>query len=111
MDEMAVFVKERQIACDALTQDQLAVCFSQALACGDFQKHVAIGIRLTEGQAQQVTYIPFREVERLNGELKQAKELLKSAFHALRSYENGNDSPVLAAAVADKIAEANQKPL
>jgi hypothetical protein len=36
-------------------------------------------------------------------DLRRAKVLLVAAFHGLRSYEFGNDSPFLAREVADEI--------
>lgn len=52
-------VRKHQLAVETLTEHQLAEAIRQAIASGDFMRHV-----VTDGR-QAVTYIPWREVERL----------------------------------------------
>lgn len=68
------FVKEHNIAIDGLTEKQVAAAFRQAIAAGEFTRH----LRVIPGRAdaQAVTYIPFREVERLEARIKALEELL-----------------------------------
>lgn len=52
-------IRKHNLAVEALTEQQLAEAIRQAIAAGDFMRHV-----VTDGR-QAVTYIPWREVERL----------------------------------------------
>ena len=62
------FIRKHQLAVEALTEDQLAEAFRQALAAGDFQRN----LRVDHG-SQSVNYIPFRELESLRSRLESAK--------------------------------------
>lgn len=50
-------VREHQLQCEKLTEDQLAETIRQVIESGDMMKHVTV-----DG-AQAVTYAPYREVE------------------------------------------------
>jgi hypothetical protein len=56
-------IVKHTVALANLTREQLLEAFCQALACGDFQRHIRIG-----EHAQAVTYVPFRQVESLKAE-------------------------------------------
>ncbi len=59
-DAIQALIAQKNIAVESLTRDQLAEAFRQALASGDFVRNVIVN-----SDAQQVVYIPFREVEAL----------------------------------------------
>jgi len=55
--EIIKLIREKNIAVENLTADQLASALKQAIACGDFQRFI-------HHDAQQVVYVPFaRELE------------------------------------------------
>lgn len=54
------FVRQHQLACDSLTEAQLAEAFRQALMAGDFMRQVVAG-----SNSQAVLYVPWNEVDRL----------------------------------------------
>lgn len=61
LDELVEkLVKEKQIACEELTQTQLIEAFKQALKAGDFVRYVR-----TDTGAQQIIYAPYNECDRL----------------------------------------------
>lgn len=64
-------IRKHSIACDELTQMQLAESFKQALACGDFVRHVR-----ASDNAQQVYYFPYRDAEMLRARVRHLEELL-----------------------------------
>jgi len=70
--QIAEFVRKHRLACEGLTENQVAEVIGQALACGDIIKNV----RVTDN-AQCVVYIPFAETERLRTRIRDLKELLK----------------------------------
>jgi len=53
-------VLKHRLAVDSLTEKQLAEVIRQAIASGDFVRHIT-----QDGSKQSVSYIPWREVERL----------------------------------------------
>lgn len=55
-------VQKHQLAVENLTEQQLAEAIRQAIASGDFMRNIVV-----DGPAQAVTYLPWREVERLRG--------------------------------------------
>lgn len=59
---MAEFVKKHYLAVENLTEQQLAEAIRQALLSGDFVRNV-----LWDGSGQAVVYVPFRELERVQG--------------------------------------------
>lgn len=65
-------MRERQIACDQLTEAQLAEVITQMLASGDIIKNVVVG-----SDAQSVTYIPYAECEVLRSRIHRLENLLK----------------------------------
>lgn len=66
--EIEKLVKEHGIATNDLTERQLVDAIYQALRAGDFARNV------TTGGAQCVIYEPFRETERLKGEIADLKQ-------------------------------------
>ena len=66
------FVRKQQLACEQLTEDQLADAIRQALVSGDFVRFVN-----RSGDAQSVVYIPFAEVLRLRSDIALLEEILK----------------------------------
>jgi hypothetical protein len=67
-DALAEAIKKHRTACEELTERQVMEALRQALACGDFQALV----EPCGGQA--VTYIPFRDVERLKARIRELEE-------------------------------------
>ena len=65
-DAIHALIREHQLACEALTANQLATVIGQALASGDIIKHV----RVTD-HAQAVLYIPYAEREHLDSRVRQ----------------------------------------
>lgn len=57
--------KEYAIAVEELTEHQLAEAILQAIACGDFQKHI------DRSGMQGVTYLPYRRVQELEAKIKE----------------------------------------
>ncbi len=66
------FIKERRLAIENLTQNQVAEALQQAVASGDFMRHV-------QSDRQYVDYMPFREVQRLKARIKELELQLKAA--------------------------------
>lgn len=72
-------VREHNIACEQLTERQIANALRQAIECGDFQKFVH-----KDGASQHVAYIPFQREQELRGrvrELEDRIEQLESPGH------------------------------
>lgn len=67
-------VKQHNIAIDFLTEQQVCEVFKQAIASGDITRNV-----LVDNGAQSVSYVPFREKERLEREIKE----LRAEIYAL----------------------------
>lgn len=65
-------IRKHNLACEELTENQLAVVIRQALASGDIIKQV----RVTDS-AQNILYIPYAEADRLLGRVRYLEELLK----------------------------------
>lgn len=59
-DILAKFVRRYNLAVEALTEQQLAGVIRQAIASGDFMRHI-----VRDDSAQAVTYLPWREAESL----------------------------------------------
>ena len=59
-DLFGEFVRRHNLAVEALTEKQLAEVIRQAIASGDIVRNV-----MSDGSAQAITYIPYREVSRL----------------------------------------------
>ena len=57
--------KKYVIAVEELTEHQLAEAILQAIACGDFQKHI------DRSGMQGVTYLPYRRVQELEAKIKE----------------------------------------
>lgn len=76
-------IEECKIQEDKLTKQQLADALTQALACGDFQKHVVVPESGTQaGQfmvkiRQAVIYLPWHGYEQKITENYRLRELLK----------------------------------
>lgn len=62
------FIKNFNIKVEELTQEQTAQALKQAIAAGDFQVMI---VKSDDGfsRTQAVTYIPFRDVERLKAKI------------------------------------------
>lgn len=54
-------VRKHAVFIDRLTEAQVMAAFKQAIACGDFMRHVCV-----VDNAQTVDYMPFREEEEYN---------------------------------------------
>lgn len=52
-------ISRRNLACEQLTEKQLGDAIAQALASGDFTRHVRVS-----DDAQSVTYIPYSEAQK-----------------------------------------------
>lgn len=63
---------EHRIASEKLTKDQFAMALRQAIASGDFERHVIIGT-----DRQSVVYIPYREKHRLECRIKLLEDTLE----------------------------------
>ena len=64
MNELTLFgdfIRKHNLAVEALTEQQLAEAFRQAIASGDFMRNV-----VSDGR-QAVIYLPWREAEHLRG--------------------------------------------
>lgn len=55
-------VRKHRLAVETLTEQQLAEAIQQAIASGDFMRHV-----VADESAQSVVYLPWSGVERLRG--------------------------------------------
>lgn len=71
-------IRERQIAIEQLTGDQIADALKQAILCGDFQRNVLAG-----SDQQSVVYLPGRgmdelraKCDKLEDQLSRIKEIL-----------------------------------
>lgn len=71
-------VKEYQIQLEQLTEKQLVEAICQAIAAGDFQRHIA---RVSSDPAmsirQQVVYIPFYELDRALAKIEELEKQVK----------------------------------
>lgn len=73
-------VRRYNLACEKLTEKQLAVVIRQAIACGDISVHVRV-----EDNARGVVYIPYREHDHLSRRVRHLEELIK--FHGIKDPE------------------------
>lgn len=71
------FVRKHQLAVESLTEQQVADAICQMIRSGDFMRNL-----VSDGSAQSVTYVPFREVERL-------KALYDELIYAVESKHEG----------------------
>jgi hypothetical protein len=74
-------VQQHSIACEELTERQMADAIKQAIMAGDFQKVV----RARDG-GQQVLYMPYHGLEGLRSENQRLKKLLHD--HGISHIEN-----------------------
>lgn len=72
-------VEQNHLACEKLTEKQLADSLKQAILCGDFQRLITI-----QENSQSVIYRPFSEYERLNGKID---DLEKQFEYQMQQYE------------------------
>lgn len=82
----ARLVRQYALACEALTEQQLAEAIRQALQCGDFQRLVSV-----DG-GQQVVYIPFAREQQLENQIEDMRKtgpftLPNEPFDYRTSYE------------------------
>lgn len=66
-------IREQNVACEKLTERQLAEVVTQAILCGDIIRNVRVG----SPHAQSVVYVPYAESERLRSEIHRLKEFIK----------------------------------
>ncbi len=69
-DAIAKAVKARNIAIDALTEEQVCQVFKQAIECGDISMHV-VATSSSNEHRQGAVYIPFAEKQRLESRIKE----------------------------------------
>jgi hypothetical protein len=86
-DAIRTLIEEKNIAVDSLTRDQLAEALLQALACGDFVRNVRV-----DTEAQQVVYVPFREVESLRSQVHMMHCVLENVRTLFESQYGPNPS-------------------
>ena len=65
-------IRKHHLAVEELTEQQLAKVLAQMLASGDIMRYVRVG-----DFAQCLSYVPYREVERLRGQIQKLKQLLQ----------------------------------
>lgn len=88
---IAKAVKAYQIAVNGLTEQQTCEAFKQAIACGDFQRHVLpapyrmANEPMHELGAQKVVYVPFMRAQELERELYEAQDWLRYVFENIAS--------------------------
>lgn len=63
--EIEKIIEQSMAAVEGLTREQLAEAFVQAIKAGDFVRYVLVG----GPHAQQVTYLPWQDAERLKRKL------------------------------------------
>lgn len=57
-------IKTNNLKIESLTKSQFLAVLEQMIQSGDFLRHVCVDLN-----SQQVTYIPFRETERLKSKI------------------------------------------
>lgn len=72
-EKLRELLKEKEIAINGLTRDQLAEAIRQAIACGDFTRYVQV-----ENQGQSVVYIPYRRMHELLNQIEHLKIMLET---------------------------------
>lgn len=82
-------VEEYNLQVDKLTKDQVAGVISQMIQSGDFIRYIVEMPQIKEesgkffaGHRQGISYVPFREVERLKQRVKELEETLHKARSA-----------------------------
>lgn len=65
-EAIAKVIREHCLGVERLTEAQFVDALKQALASGDFMRHIQVG-----SSAQAVTYVPFREVEALRSRIRE----------------------------------------
>ena len=90
-------IKEHNIACENLTQTQLAAAIIQAIQCGEFMRHVVVDVTKPLAHGQQVTYVPNRELDRVlkeNAQLKSRNQQLQQTLQYVQDALNRALKPV-----------------
>lgn len=67
--------REQSLAIEGLTREQVVSAFVQAIACGDFQRHVVVGDRFGDHR-QAVTYIPYKGEQEAARKVRDLKKLI-----------------------------------
>lgn len=80
------FLREHQIACEQLTEKQLAAVILDAMASGDLIRNVRVS-----DNAQSVIYIPYAESERLKSRIAYLESVLANIDSAWESRSAGKD--------------------
>lgn len=69
---IAEALRKRNVVIEEMTERQVMEAFLQACACGDFQRLVKIN-----PESQAVTYVPFRNEQRLKARVRQLEEAIE----------------------------------
>ncbi len=72
-------IVEHALATEKLTEQQLVEALRQALASGDFVRNIRV-----DAQTQQVSYLPFRNLELHNAEIQK----LRLALQQIIEFQN-----------------------
>lgn len=84
-EEIFKLIREHNILDEKLTENQMAEALKQALACGDFVRNIHLS---RSGSYQSnVTYIPYREVERLKSQIKRLNDALSKIKDIIKNLE------------------------
>jgi len=70
---MQKLIREKNIAIEGLTREQIGDALLQAIQCGDFTRQV-----ITNSDAQGVTYIPYRREQELLAQLNDLRAAIKT---------------------------------
>lgn len=73
-------IRKHQLAVNDLTERQLAEALRQAIACGDFQRHVC-----PSNSSQAVIYIPHAREAYLTGRIRELEEQLREVLKSQAS--------------------------
>lgn len=79
LDEL---IRNYHLAANNLTERQLAEAIRQAIACGDFERHVCVS-----NSCQAVVYTPFALLLRLEARIRE----LEAEIEILRDYDDKPD--------------------
>jgi len=74
-------IREKNIAIENLTREQVAEALKQAILCGDFTRFVQ-----ADSNAQQVVYIPYKREQELLNEIKDLKIALDESVKLQSHY-------------------------
>ena len=83
-----VFREQYTAALNKLTRDQFIKVMGEALACGDFMRHVIIE---GGGDRQMMTYAPYRNQERLKARIRELEEKLLDKERDIEEASYGED--------------------